>query len=430
MAIGDTVNAGLMRVDFSPIQRAGEAQAKANQAFGDAVGGVIDKFYQKKKEKQEKEQLKQAYLKLGMPEEVADAAKNDKDLANQFINKINSDRNYNLEMDKFNQAGELRNLQMDEIKQNMENEKADRLSTDEAQISENQFLQTLPSLITDPELQRRADIAQPGLPALGNADARNRFMQAQLDDPKNQVPVMNLNDRDFLNQFKDDPQQIKRALAFIENRRASQPKPRTPEEEAKYQKMLLENQKLALELDQKINPKPTDNLAYTESTLNAISDAENILEQSGLPSTGFWGDKLQNIGGTNAADLKASIENIVSAIGFDKLQDIRDRAETGGALGQVSDRELAQLNASLGSLKQSQSKEQFKKNLMRVKDYYQKYYKATMAEVKAYEQGLKFDTEEEAISWMNKNFPTADQPASNNQTYITTPGNFRLLDKN
>ena len=52
MAIGDTVQAGLMRVDFSPIARAGEAQARANQAFGDAVGGAIEK-YQLNKEKRE-----------------------------------------------------------------------------------------------------------------------------------------------------------------------------------------------------------------------------------------------------------------------------------------------------------------------------------------------------------------------------------------
>ena len=139
MAIGDTVQAGLMRVDFSPIARAGEAQARANQAFGDAVGGVIDKFYQKKKEKAEKEQLKQAYLKLGMPEEVADAAKNDKDLANQFINKINADRNYSLEMDKFNQAGELRDLQMQQIMRNMERqESADQLAGEERNKAEAQ----------------------------------------------------------------------------------------------------------------------------------------------------------------------------------------------------------------------------------------------------------------------------------------------------
>ena len=40
MAIGDTVQAGLGRMDFSAFQRAGEAQARANQAFGDAIGSV------------------------------------------------------------------------------------------------------------------------------------------------------------------------------------------------------------------------------------------------------------------------------------------------------------------------------------------------------------------------------------------------------
>jgi hypothetical protein len=37
----------------------------------------------------------------------------------------------------------------------------------------------------------------PGLQALGNGDARNRFMQAQLEDPQNQVPVSSLGPQDF-----------------------------------------------------------------------------------------------------------------------------------------------------------------------------------------------------------------------------------------
>ena len=66
MAIGDTVQAGLMRVDSSPILLAGQAQAQANKAFGNAVTGVIDKFYQKKKDKQERDEREQAYLKMGL----------------------------------------------------------------------------------------------------------------------------------------------------------------------------------------------------------------------------------------------------------------------------------------------------------------------------------------------------------------------------
>ena len=108
MAIGDTVQAGLMRVDSSPILLAGQAQAQANQAFGNAVGGVIDKFYQKKKDKQERDEREQAYLKMGLTSEEAKAASRDKDLANQFINKMNADQNYNLELNKFNREEKQR----------------------------------------------------------------------------------------------------------------------------------------------------------------------------------------------------------------------------------------------------------------------------------------------------------------------------------
>jgi len=50
MAIGDTVQAGLGRMDFSAFQRAGEAQARAAERIGQTVGGVIEQ-YQLNKEK-------------------------------------------------------------------------------------------------------------------------------------------------------------------------------------------------------------------------------------------------------------------------------------------------------------------------------------------------------------------------------------------
>ena len=51
MAIGDTVQAGLGRMDFSAFQRAGEAQARVGERIGQTVGGVIEQ-YQLNKEKQ------------------------------------------------------------------------------------------------------------------------------------------------------------------------------------------------------------------------------------------------------------------------------------------------------------------------------------------------------------------------------------------
>ena len=75
--------------------------------------------------------------------------------------------------------------------------------------------------------------------------------------------------------------------------------------------------------------------------------------------------------GIHKDDLDAAIETINARVGFDELQAMRDASPTGGALGQVSELELKQLNAALGSLNRKQSKEQFLRNLERVETQYQ-----------------------------------------------------------
>ena len=324
MAIGDTVNAGLMRVDFSPIARAGEAQARANQAFGDAVGGVINKFYQKKKDKQEREEREQAYLKMGLSDEEAKAASRDKDLANQFINKMNADRNYSLEMDKFNQAGELLDLQRQQIMRNMERqESADQLAG-EKRMADNQFMQSLMSQTASPQAQRQADIAMLGLPALGNADTRNRFMQAQLENPRNQVPVMNLNDRDFLNQFKDDPQQIKRALAFIEKRRENQPKPLSPSDQLAREK--YEDQKAEdVEQTETAKIESTNNLTDFYNETKSLLDKVN---EKGVDVTGpIEGTSIyrffSKLGDTDDEQVRRRLEMFTRKLTLDAAQNLK-----------------------------------------------------------------------------------------------------------
>jgi hypothetical protein len=409
MAIGDTVQAGLMRVDFSPIAKAGEAQARANQAFGDAVGGVINKFYQKKKDKQEREEREQAYLKMGLSDEEAKAASRDKDLANQFINKMNADRNYSLEMEKFNQAGELRDLQVDQIRQNMARQKsADQLAGEE-RMADNQFMQSLMSQTTSPQAQRQAYIARPGLPALGNADARNRFMQAQLQQPQNQVPVSNLGSQDFgrfaREQGLDPTRSVQRMEALRQAELASQPKAMTPQELADYEAKLIANETNRLKLNDLKNPPappaPPEPV-YIEAALDAIDDAITLVGKDSIynPTAGFGSETAKSIGGSDAADLEAALSTITSAVGFKRLQDMREASPTGGALGSVSERELSQLNAALGSISQKQSPEQLKKNLLKIKNHYQKAVDAINAQRIAYNSGLTFKTQEEALKYI------------------------------
>lgn len=65
-----------------------------------------------------------------------------------------------------------------------------------------------------------------------------------------------------------------------------------------------------------------------------------------------------------ASDLSVLKSNIISS----ELTAMREASKTGGALGNVSDRESEFLSAALGALDQGQSPENFRKNLQRIED--------------------------------------------------------------
>lgn len=161
-----------MRVDSSPILLAGQAQAKANQAFGDALGGVIEKFYQKKKDKQEREQRERAYREAGLNAEEAKAASGDKELGSLLIDKMNADRNFLLaqqkvliEKEKEERAADLFDLESDKRQKQKE------------------FSQKLLSEAVGPTVQANIDPAQPKVIVgeLGSSDFARFAQDNQLD---------------------------------------------------------------------------------------------------------------------------------------------------------------------------------------------------------------------------------------------------------
>lgn len=88
------------------------------------------------------------------------------------------------------------------------------------------------------------------------------------------------------------------------------------------------------------------------------------------PTTGLIGNFLKDVGGTRAADVQELTKTIRANVGFDRLQAMREASPTGGALGQVTERELSFLQATLGSLEQVQSEEQLLENLDRLNQIY------------------------------------------------------------
>jgi len=114
---------------------------------------------------------------------------------------------------------------------------------------------------------------------------------------------------------------------------------------------------------------------YANAALSAIDRIEASLgdETTWTPwnnVTGLSGLIMANIPGSAAGDVLANIKTIEGAIGFDRLQAMRDASPTGGALGQVSTFEMELLKSSLANLNQSQSREQFVQNLAQVRDVY------------------------------------------------------------
>jgi hypothetical protein len=135
-------------------------------------------------------------------------------------------------------------------------------------------------------------------------------------------------------------------------------------------------------------PPPVIENPTVTSNIDALIPQLDEDLASWLPSNvaGFGGKILSNIAGSDAYDFNARIETIKANIGFDKLQAMRDASPTGGALGQVSEMELRQLNASMGNLDIGQSPEQLRENLMAVREQYIRTIRAIEAQRQGYRQ--------------------------------------------
>lgn len=115
-------------------------------------------------------------------------------------------------------------------------------------------------------------------------------------------------------------------------------------------------------------PKVASALKDYEIKNNLVmGEIDRALQQAGPWTTGFAGNLTSWVAGSPAHDLSKTLMGIQSNLGFETLQTMRDNSPTGGALGSITERELDLLQATWGSLVQSQSQEQFVHNLNRLK---------------------------------------------------------------
>jgi len=104
----------------------------------------------------------------------------------------------------------------------------------------------------------------------------------------------------------------------------------------------------------------TEQSRYNLEMKTAIAGARNYI--TNLKANG-WTGLLSALPETDAGVLARYLETIKANVGFRALQEMRDNSPTGGALGNVSELELKQLNAVKGSLEIRTTAEQLLETL-------------------------------------------------------------------
>lgn len=100
-------------------------------------------------------------------------------------------------------------------------------------------------------------------------------------------------------------------------------------------------------------------------------DIDAALALVGPNTTGATGTVMRSIplfgDSTASGTLAGLLKTIEANLGFETLQQMRQSSPTGGALGNISDTEGAQLRAAMADLTQSRNEQTLRKNLLRVK---------------------------------------------------------------
>jgi hypothetical protein len=174
-------------------------------------------------------------------------------------------------------------------------------------------------------------------------------------------------------------------------------------------------------------PKEKALLKGTEAKYDQmIREAEELMKHSGLGAATGITKWTTIVPGSPAADAQAKINTLKSKTGFSVLQDMRASSPTGGALGQVSDRENAMLQENIASLDQNQSTAQFRQNLQNIIDFakgskerlrsnYNEFYSDVDPDLKPAQEnpvsGISDADRQAALDWIQQNPTDSRVPA-------------------
>lgn len=190
-------------------------------------------------------------------------------------------------------------------------------------------------------------------------------------------------------------------VAPLRQIQAPQPKQPPAQTPAQARKDELETKVIEQKLAKGDRPDPPSGYRYTaagelepipggpaakaaKSQGNALAKVQGVLDRieaikkdvgdswvtPGLGETGMSGAALRAIPGTAAYDLGKALQTIDANSAFTALQEMRESSPTGGALGQITERELELLKSTVANLDPNQSQDAFLGNLETARKFY------------------------------------------------------------
>lgn len=143
-----------------------------------------------------------------------------------------------------------------------------------------------------------------------------------------------------------------------------------PEEDKPFSGPQVEDPTLPLKARNSMKlakPKQTQAIQSLDLTFNNIEkNATELLSHPGLEGAVGFRMGQEYVPGTDAATFKAKLDSLKSQVFAQSIQAMRDASRTGGAVGNVSDREGQRFEAMLGTLSQAQDEKSFKESLKNI----------------------------------------------------------------
>ena len=359
---------GSMTPAANLIAQAGATQGQMYANLGAQLGGAISSSLEKfrlNKEKKEKEQrAENQFLKLyeGNPENpiFKNLGINSTDEAKAVAKDISKDPQLIQQAMKFAQFATVQQqaqqtAEFNKLRADLLRSEQDRVKQQEAsQAKFNQFLaQPGPSQVNPSGPDRNSVLRN--IRAGGGKTPPARMVPGP--SPAEQMMV-SPEAKSFMQRAIQQKAPVQQSMMMASQiDAAKQPRPMSELE-------VYEGKKI---IDQAYQPPaPKKDMSGPTIVNDSVGRAMDLI---GPFTTGF-GAYLKSLPESDAKSLDTTLETIRANIGFDKLQAMRDASPTGGALGQVSERELSSLQAVFGNLDQSQKEEDLRYNLQMLQHIY------------------------------------------------------------